>query len=216
MRAREFIIENRLPREVERHLQYLTPGDVGVDEVGDYRIHFEGFTDDCKLSSDYQANPEAVYQEVFNDFIAREGGKQPIASGMVGDEEYPVLYSVFRADELNENLSNTQVLKYIKKIHPDFHPDVHHSVLNHEEWELINYPVDKLRIADEDDIEDPYNRIIMVDPHYAKSLPAEHIKDQPIVVDSDGYIIDGNHRAWQARQLGIKNIPAYVPYEEIA
>ena len=116
MRAREFIIENRLPREVEQHLQQLVPSDVGVDEVGDYRIHFEGFTDDCKLSSDYQANPEAVYQEVFNDFIAREGGREPIASGMVGDEEYPVLYSVFKADqtltELRQSLDQYMKQKF--------------------------------------------------------------------------------------------------------
>ena len=85
-----------LDPEVEEFLNGLTPDDVGVDEVGDYRVHFEGFTDDCQSSRDYQTDPEKVFQEVFADFVRREGGQQPVASGMVGDEDYPILYSVFR------------------------------------------------------------------------------------------------------------------------
>lgn len=85
-----------LDPEVEEFLNDLTPDDVGVDEVGDYRVHFEGFTDDCQSSRAYRRNPEKVFQEVFADFIRREGGQQPVASGMVGDEDYPILYSVFR------------------------------------------------------------------------------------------------------------------------
>jgi hypothetical protein len=81
---------------VEEFLNDLTPEDVGVDEVGDYRVHFEGFTDDCQSSRDYCRNPKKVFQEVFADFIRREGGQQPVASGMVGDEDYPILYSVFK------------------------------------------------------------------------------------------------------------------------
>jgi hypothetical protein len=69
---------------------------VGIEEFPGYRVHYEGFTDDCKSSADYQQDPDAVYQQVYNDFIQREGGKQPIESNMVGDEEYPILYSIFR------------------------------------------------------------------------------------------------------------------------
>ena len=208
-----------MPQEVAQHLQYLTPDDVGVDEVSDYRIHFEGFTDFCKSSSDYCANPEAVYQEVFSDFIAREGGQKPLWSGMVGDEEYPILYSVFKDNELTENLSNSQVLRYVKKIHPDWSGSVDHSIMNHEEWELINYPVSKLQIADPESedgyIEDPYNRILDVDMAHVQSIKQHDIKNKPIVVDTDGYIIDGNHRAMAAKLSGMTHIPAYVPYEEI-
>jgi hypothetical protein len=85
-----------LDPEVEEFLNDLTPEDVGVDEVGDYRVHFEGFTDDCQSSRDYCRNPKKVFREVFADFIRREGGQQPVASGMVGDEDYPILYSVFK------------------------------------------------------------------------------------------------------------------------
>jgi hypothetical protein len=86
-------------QEIEELLDSLTPDDVGVEEFPGYRVHFEGFTDDCKLSSDYQKNPDKVYQQVYQDFVQREGGKKPAKSGMVGDEEYPILYSVFRVPQ---------------------------------------------------------------------------------------------------------------------
>jgi hypothetical protein len=70
------IEEARLPNEVEDFLYDLTPGDAGVDEVGPYRIHYEGFTDDCQGSADYCENPNAVYDQVFADHIARKGGRK--------------------------------------------------------------------------------------------------------------------------------------------
>ena len=110
-----------LDPEVEEFLNDLTPADVGVDEVGDYRVHFEGFTDDCQSSRAYRRNPEKVYQEVFADFVRREHGQQPVASGMVGDEDYPILYSVFKNTELTEdaklnyqgNCTDDDVIEYI-------------------------------------------------------------------------------------------------------
>jgi GNAT superfamily N-acetyltransferase len=90
------IEEARLPAEVEEFLDSLSPDDAGVDEVGPYRIHYEGFTDDCQSSEDYCDNPERVYQQVFADHIAREGGRKPIKQSFTGDEEYPILYSIFK------------------------------------------------------------------------------------------------------------------------
>ena len=58
---RQTIAEARMPAEVEDFLYNLSPDDAGVDEVGPYRIHYEGFTDDCQSSADYCSNPEAVY-----------------------------------------------------------------------------------------------------------------------------------------------------------
>lgn len=98
-----------LDPEVAEFLNDLTPDDVGVDEVGDYRVHFEGFTDDCQSSRAYCQNPEAVFQEVFADFVRREGGQQPVASGIVGDEDYPILYSVFKNTELTEGDGGTAI-----------------------------------------------------------------------------------------------------------
>ena len=88
--------EARLDPRVEEFLDGLTPDDVGRDEVGDYIVHYEGFTDQCQDSEEYQANPEAVFQDVWGDFKRRMGDKDPINYGIVGSEEYPIVYSVFR------------------------------------------------------------------------------------------------------------------------
>lgn len=88
--------EARLDPEVEEFLDGLTPDDVGRDEVGDYIVHYEGFTDQCQDSEEYQANPEAVFQDVWGDFKRRMGDKDPVNYGIVGSEEYPIVYSVFR------------------------------------------------------------------------------------------------------------------------
>ena len=86
----------QLDPEVEDFLEGLTPDDVGVDEVGDYIVHYEGFTDQCQDSDEYQDDPEAVFNDVWSDFKRRMGDKDPVNYGIVGSEEYPIVYSVFR------------------------------------------------------------------------------------------------------------------------
>jgi len=86
----------RLDPEVEDFLEGLTPDDVGYDEVGDYIVHYEGFTDQCQDSEEYRNNPEAVFNDVWGDFKRRMGDKDPVNYGIVGNEEYPIVYSVFR------------------------------------------------------------------------------------------------------------------------
>jgi len=88
----------RLDPRVEEFLDGLTPDDVGYDDIGDYRIHYEGFTDQCQDTKEYQDDPEAVFDDVWHDFKRREGGKDPINYGIVGEHDYPILYSVFRRD----------------------------------------------------------------------------------------------------------------------
>ena len=97
--AKKLTESQSVKQEIKDFIDSLTPADVGVEEFSGYRVHFEGFTDDCKLSSDYQRNPNKVYQQVYQDFVQREGGKKPAKSGMTGDEEYPILYSVFRVPQ---------------------------------------------------------------------------------------------------------------------
>ena len=86
----------RLDPEVEEFLEGLTPDDVGRDEVGDYIVHYEGFTDQCQDSKEYRDDPEAVFNDVWGDFKRRMGDKDPINYGIVGSEDYPIVYSVFR------------------------------------------------------------------------------------------------------------------------
>jgi hypothetical protein len=86
----------QLDPEVEDFLEGLTPDDVGVDKVGDYIVHYEGFTDQCQDSEEYQDDPQAVFDQVWSDFRKRMGGKDPINYGIVGEHDYPIVYSVFR------------------------------------------------------------------------------------------------------------------------
>ena len=86
----------RLDPDVEDFLEGLTPDDVGYDEIGDYIVHYEGFTDQCQDSEEYQDDPQAVFNDVWGDFKRRMGDKDPVNYGIVGSEEYPIVYSVFR------------------------------------------------------------------------------------------------------------------------
>jgi len=86
----------RLDPEVEEFLDGLTPDDVGYDLVGDYIVHYEGFTDQCQDSEEYQNDPEAVFNDVWGDFKRRMGDKDPVNYGIVGEHDYPIVYSVFR------------------------------------------------------------------------------------------------------------------------
>ena len=86
----------RLDPEVEEFLDGLTPDDVGYDTVGDYIVHYEGFTDQCQDSEEYQDDPEAVFNDVWGDFKRRMGDRDPVNFGIVGEHDYPIVYSVFR------------------------------------------------------------------------------------------------------------------------
>ena len=92
--------------EIENFVQSLNPDDVGVEEIGPYHVHFEGFTDECQqdaerrcnLPSDspqHLASYDDVYKEVIRDFVRREGGKKPLKVGFAGYQDYPVIYAVF-------------------------------------------------------------------------------------------------------------------------
>ena len=104
MRANEFLLDPN----VEEFLEGLTPDDVGVDEVGDYIVHYEGFTDQCQDSEEYQNNPDAVFNDVWGDFKRRMGDQDPINYGLVGSEDYPIVYSVFK-NSIKESKSDDQV-----------------------------------------------------------------------------------------------------------
>lgn len=118
-----------------------------------------------------------------------------------------------RASEfIAEGLSAKDILKYVKSIHHDFHID--DTILTHPQWELKRVPLNKLHVPDPEsgeDLDDPYNRVQMIDMYHVDDITQRDIENKPIVVDTDGHIIDGNHRALAARLGGMKDIPAYVP-----
>ena len=119
-----------------------------------------------------------------------------------------------RAHEfISESIDAEQVLKYVKSIHHDFRID--NIILDHPHWQLTRIPINKIHVPDPEgeDLDDPYNRVHMIDMYHIEDITPRDIERNPIVVDTDGYIIDGNHRALAARLSGMKDIPAYVPVE---
>jgi hypothetical protein len=77
---------------------------------------------------------------------------------------------------------------------------------------LTNVPLHRLHIADqEENIISPYSQILFIDYDHVSDITVQDIKQYPIVIDSAGWIIDGNHRAVAAKQLGLKSIPAWQP-----
>ena len=104
------------------------------------------------------------------------------------------------------------VLAYVRSIHHDFH--IPKTILNYPQWRKTRIPLTRLHIPDPEsgeDLADPYNRVQMIDMDHVADITRQDIERQPIVVDADGHIIDGNHRALAARLGGLFDIPAYIP-----
>ena len=118
-----------------------------------------------------------------------------------------------RAKEFNNIKSAKQILAYIKSMHPanDWLPAADKMVMGYPKYELKTVPTSKLVIHDENySGDDPYNRAIMPDIDYANEIDPQDIKNRPIVVDPNGHILDGNHRALKAKKSKMTAIPAWV------
>jgi len=113
-----------------------------------------------------------------------------------------------------ETVSAGKVLDYVNDIHPaeEKTAALDSLILSFDQYELKTVAVDQLQI---DADEDPHGRVIYVDTDYASDITPQDIKRKPIVIDAQGHILDGNHRAWQARELGITHVPAYVAVKEL-
>jgi len=116
-----------------------------------------------------------------------------------------------KADELR-TIPAEDVLAYVNSIHDGFGiPD---AILTHPKWRKTRVPLNRLHIPDSksgEDLDDPYNRVQMIDMHHVGDITRQDIERRPIVVDTDGFIIDGNHRALAASLSGLFDIPAYIP-----
>jgi hypothetical protein len=112
--------------------------------------------------------------------------------------------------------SAEQVWDYIGGIHPADQQGggfLKSLVMLNPQYELKRVPLTSLHIPnDEDDGNDPYGRAMYVDVDHAKEYSQYQIDKKPLVVDSQGHILDGAHRAWAASELlNKKDIMAYVP-----
>ena len=117
-----------------------------------------------------------------------------------------------RASEfIVETILAKDILRYVKRIHPRGEFTITHAITNRPEWTLTTVPLDRLHVDTEE--VSPYDQINWIDYDHVKNITAQDIKNKPIVVDNEGWIIDGNHRAVAARDMGMTKIPAYVPVE---
>jgi len=123
-------------------------------------------------------------------------------------------------------VSAEQVWNYVDGIHPKDQQGggfLKKLILRYPQYELRRVALNSLHIPDQeyDDEEqepeqDPYNRVQTVDPDHAGEYSANFVDRRPIVVDSKGWIIDGNHRAWAAANLlNRSDIQAWVPVEQL-
>lgn len=117
-----------------------------------------------------------------------------------------------RADEL-KSVTADDVLAYVKSIHPAGEFNIEYTITDHPYWRKTRVPLNRLHIPNDEGEypEDPYNRVQMIDMDHVNNIHRQDIERRPIVVDTDGHIIDGNHRALAARLGGMFDIPAYIP-----
>jgi hypothetical protein len=118
-----------------------------------------------------------------------------------------------RAAEFNQKTTDAEdVLAYVQSIHDNFR--IPETIVAHPFWRKTRVPLNRLHVPDPEsgeDLDDPYNRVQMIDMYHVDDITRQDIESRPIVVDTDGHIIDGNHRALAARLSGLFDIPAYIP-----
>ena len=111
-----------------------------------------------------------------------------------------------------KNIPAEDVLAYVNSVHDNF--GIPSTILDHPHWRKTRVPLNRLHVLDPEsgeDLDDPYNRVQNIDMSHVDDITRRDIERKPIVVDIDGHIIDGNHRALAARLSGMFDIPAYIP-----
>jgi hypothetical protein len=162
---------------------------------------------DDPLFDEYPDRP-VVYQKAGKLYIL-DGHHRSTRAWRAGR---PIAVYLFSDNKGLQEETGSEILRYVKSIHPSGEFTIDHVITNHPEWELTNVPLHRLHIADqEENIISPYSQILFIDYDHVSDITVQDIKQYPIVIDSAGWIIDGNHRAVAAKQLGLKSIPAWQP-----
>ena len=117
-------------------------------------------------------------------------------------------------EKIDESVDAKKIVSYIKKMQGDGHFYMDNLVTRYPSWHLIQIPLSKLTINPDPEKMNPLGTNINVDLDYMQDITPHDIANRPIVVDPSGWIIDGNHRATRAEELGMKSIPAYVPVKQ--
>jgi hypothetical protein len=117
-------------------------------------------------------------------------------------EELEFIKLTEAADAEIDNLTVDQMLDYANRMHKaGFQNGV--MIKKHPRWKLTTLPIGVLQLKD------PGRKDI--DNDHVGTITEIDLETKPIIVGSRGVIIDGNHRARRAFELGIDSLPAFVP-----
>lgn len=101
------------------------------------------------------------------------------------------------------------VLSYVKGLHHKYRLD--DPIRDVKVWTLIHAPTSHCNTPEFTHQDDAYKRDITLDWDHIKKITIKDIMTKPAVVDSDGWVLDGNHRVTAARLHGLTEIPLIVP-----
>jgi GNAT superfamily N-acetyltransferase len=133
------------------------------------------------------------------------------------NKDYRFRETMIRYPKTNESVNEEtgdEMLRIFQNMHHDAgNNDEMDAFIKSHDWELHNFTPDMFPSEEEFfDYDDPFGRVIDIDYHHRVDL------SQPIIVGpqhSDGKysVIDGNHRAASAQELG-KTIKGYFPVKK--
>ena len=146
------------------------------------------------------------YKKTLKTLSAALQGKIPHKNQQVLEDEY----EEYSHDKLGKLYTAGQVLKYVNSTHRDYR--LEDPIKAHKVWTLKFFPVSELKTPEYVHQDDPYRRVIDIDWDHVNAVSMANINKKPIVIDHDGWILDGNHRAMAAKARGLEQILALVPY----
>ena len=117
----------------------------------------------------------------------------------------------YEINNIGEILTNKEMLAYINKIHKDYY--LTDPIMEHKAWILKKYPLDKLNTPEYAHQDDPYRRVIDINWDHVSTITLDDLYQKPIVVDSEGWVLDGNHRVTAAKARHLSTILAWTPYQ---
>ena len=149
---------------------------------------------------------DADYAQTLRKLSAALQGKIANSNHQAIDEEQ----SEYNHTRLGKLYTSTQVLKYVKSTHHDYR--LEDPIKAHKVWTLKYVPASELKTPEYVHQDDPYSRVIDLDWDHIDAVSVANINKKPIVIDHDGWILDGNHRVMAAKANGLDQILALVPY----
>ena len=234
MRAREFITESRTVEfqglTIRVHKKPYGLKVEALDEWGSKVLGYVEFDSDCAHGKELDPQDLRVddkYQgqgiaKIMYDFVKSRGytinrsWDQTDAGAGFWDKHRGEGVRVWEESNSTNIISAEKLWDYVSKIHPKDQQGggfLKSLVMLNPQYELKRVPLSSLHIPnDEDDGNDPYGRAMHVDVDHANEYSQYQVDKKPLVVDSQGHILDGAHRAWAASELlNKKDIMAWVP-----